>query len=86
MKNPIPQAVYTMVDEYTAQYDAGMPEDELTEEERESLARYFYQLVNILMRGGSIDGTKQNQLARESGVEDWRVEGIGEFLNNWGRD
>ncbi|KAG6326594.1 hypothetical protein ID866_12495 [Astraeus odoratus] len=75
-----------MVDEYTAQYDAGMPEDELTEEERESLAHYFFQLVNILMRGGSIDGTKQNQLARESGVEDWRVEGIGEFLNNWGRD
>ncbi|HDS4345647.1 TPA: DUF2543 family protein [Enterobacter hormaechei subsp. steigerwaltii] len=83
---PIPKSIYLMVDDYTAQYDAGMPEDQLTEAERESLAGYFFQLVTRLMRGDAIDAATQDRLARESGVEDWRIEGIGDFLNNWGRD
>lgn len=83
---PIPQSVYLMVDEYAAQYDAGMPEDHLTEAERESLAGYFFQLVRILLRGDSIDADTQARLASENSVEDWRIEGIGDFLNNWGRD
>lgn len=86
MKNPIPQTIYRMVDDYAAQFDAGMPEDALTDEEREQLARYFSQLVSILMRGDAIDANTQHRLARESGVEDWRIASIGEFLNNWGRD
>lgn len=82
----IPQTVYRMVDQYAAQYDAGMPEDGLTADERESLAGYFFQLVRILLRGDSIDADTQARLASENSVEDWRIEGIGDFLNNWGRD
>lgn len=80
------QAVYQMVDEYAAQYDAGLPEDKLSAAERESLAGYFQELVDMLMRDEPVSVAEQEQLAAVHGVESWRVADIRDFLQAWGDD
>lgn len=77
----VQQAIYSMVDQYTAQYG-----DEVPADERETLAKYFQDIVNRLMRSESVDAETQQQIAAVYGVEDWRIPDISDFLSQWGRD
>jgi len=81
MSNEIPLKYYDIVDEYST--ESAKP---VSESERDSLAHYFQLLVTRLMNNEEISEESQQQMAREAGINEQRIDDIAEFLNQWGNE
>ena len=81
MNNQIPLKYYDIVDEYST--EAATP---VNDPERDSLAQYFQLLISRLMNNEEISEEAQQEMARESGINEQRIDDIAEFLNQWGNE
>lgn len=81
MSNEIPLKFYDIVDEYAT--ETAKP---VNESERDSLAHYFQLLVTRLMNNEEISEDAQQDMAREAGIDEKRIDDIAEFLNQWGNE
>jgi len=58
----------------------------VSEAERTPLAHYFQLLNTRLMNNEEISEESQQDMAREAGIDDQRIDEIAEFLNRWGNE
>lgn len=79
MNNDIPLKYYDIADEYAT--EAAKP---VSDTERDALAHYFQQLITRLMNNEEISEEAQQEMAREAGIEEQRIDEIANFLNEWG--
>ena len=79
MNNDIPLKYYDIADEYAT--EAAKP---VNDAERDALAHYFQQLITRLMNNEEISEEAQQEMAREAGIEEQRIDEIANFLNEWG--
>lgn len=81
MTNEIPLKYYDVADEYAT--ESAKPVDEA---ERTPLAHYFQLLITRLMNNEEISEESQQDMAREAGIDEQRIDEIAEFLNRWGNE
>lgn len=81
MNNEVPLKYYDIADEYAT--ETAKP---VSESEREPLARYFELLLTRLMNNEEIDEDAQNEMAKEAGIAEERIDEIATFLNQWGNE
>ncbi|KKB03921.1 YmjA family protein [Pantoea anthophila] len=81
MTNEIPLKYYDVADEYAT--ESAKPVDEA---ERTPLAHYFQLLITRLMNNEEISEAAQQEMAREAGIDEQRIDDIAEFLNRWGNE
>ncbi|KAA5975242.1 MULTISPECIES: YmjA family protein [unclassified Pantoea] len=81
MTNEIPLKYYDVADEYAT--ESAKPVDEV---ERTPLAHYFQLLITRLMNNEEISEASQQEMAREAGIDEQRIDDIAEFLNRWGNE
>ncbi|WP_336791651.1 YmjA family protein [Pantoea anthophila] len=81
MTNEIPLKYYDIADEYAT--ESAKPVDEA---ERTPLAHYFQLLITRLMNNEEISEASQQEMAREAGIDEQRIDDIAEFLNRWGNE
>ncbi|EIB97873.1 YmjA family protein [Pantoea anthophila] len=81
MTNEIPLKYYDVADEYAT--ESAKPVDEA---ERTPLAHYFQLLITRLMNNEEISEASQQEMAREAGIDEQRIDDIAEFLNRWGNE
>jgi len=81
MSNDVPIKYYDIVDEYTT--EAATP---VSEAERDPLALYFQLLITRLMNNEEISEEAQQEMAREAGLKESRIDEIANFLNEWGNE
>lgn len=81
MSNEIPLKYYDIVDEYST--ESAKP---VNESERDALAHYFQLLITRLMNNEEISEDSQQEMAREAGINEQRIDDIAEFLNQWGNE
>jgi len=81
MTNEIPLKYYDVADEYAT--ESAKPVDEA---ERTPLAHYFQLLITRLMNNEEISEASQQEMAREAGSDEQRIDDIAEFLNRWGNE
>lgn len=81
MTNEIPLKYYDVADEYAT--ESAKPVDEA---ERTPLAHYFQLLITRLMNNEAISEASQQEMAREAGIDEQRIDDIAEFLNRWGNE
>ncbi|WP_315312995.1 YmjA family protein [Pantoea vagans] len=81
MTNEIPLKYYDVADEYAT--ESAKPVDEA---ERTPLAHYFQLLITRLMNNEEISEESQQDMAREAGIDEQRIDDIAEFLNRWGNE
>lgn len=81
MSNEIPLKYYDIVDEYST--ESAKP---VSESERDALAHYFQLLMTRLMNNEEISEDSQQEMAREAGISEQRIDDIAEFLNQWGNE
>ena len=81
MTNEIPLKYYDVADEYAT--ESAKPVDET---ERTPLAHYFQLLITRLMNNEEISEESQQDMAREAGIDEQRIDDIAEFLNRWGNE
>lgn len=81
MTNEIPLKYYDVADEYAT--ESAKPVDET---ERTPLAYYFQLLITRLMNNEEISEESQQDMAREAGIDEQRIDDIAEFLNRWGNE
>lgn len=81
MNNEISLKYYDVADEYAT--ESAKP---VTEAERTPLAHYFQLLITRLMNNEEISEESQQDMAREAGIDEQRIDEIAEFLNRWGND
>ncbi|WP_337020805.1 YmjA family protein [Pantoea anthophila] len=81
MTNEIPLKYYDVADEYAT--ESAKPVDEA---ERTPLAHYFQLLITRLMNNEEISEASQEEMAREAGIDEQRIDDIAEFLNRWGNE
>ena len=79
MSNEVPLKYYDIADEYAT--ESAKPVDE---SERDALALYFQLLITRLMNNEEISEEAQQEMAREAGIEEQRIDEIANFLNEWG--
>ena len=79
MNNDIALKYYDIADEYAT--EAAKP---VSDTERDALAHYFQQLITRLMNNEEISEEAQQEMAREAGIEEQRIDEIANFLNEWG--
>ncbi|KEY44275.1 hypothetical protein FB99_27270 [Pantoea agglomerans] len=58
----------------------------MSEAERTPLAHYFQLLITRLMNNEEISEESQQDMAREAGIDEQRIDEIAEFLNRWGNE
>ncbi|EOC1289617.1 YmjA family protein [Cronobacter muytjensii] len=81
MSTEIPIKFYDIADEYAT--EAEKPVDDA---ERDRLAHYFQLLITRLMNNEEISEEAQQEMAREAGIDDTRIDEIADFLNQWGNE
>lgn len=54
--------------------------------ERDCLAHYFQLLITRLMNNEEISEEAQQEMAREAGIAEQRIDDIANFLNQWGNE
>ncbi|MEB6224908.1 YmjA family protein [Pantoea anthophila] len=81
MTKEIPLKYYDVADEYAT--ESAKPVDEA---ERTPLAHYFQLLITRLMNNEEISEASQQEMAREAGIDEQRIDDIAEFLNRWGNE
>lgn len=81
MNNEIPLKFYDITDEYATE-----SEKPVSESERDALARYFQLLITRLMNNEEISEDAQEEMAREAGIDEHRIDEIATFLNQWGNE
>ncbi|MEM6159597.1 YmjA family protein [Erwinia sp. P6884] len=81
MNNEVPLKYFDIVDEYTT--ESAQP---VSESEREPLARYFQLLITSLTNNEEISEEAQQEMAREAGINEQRIDEIATFLNQWGNE
>lgn len=81
MTNEIPLKYYDVADEYAT--ESAKPVDKA---ERTPLAHYFQLLITRLMNNEEISEASQQEMAREAGIDEQRIDDIAEFLNRWGNE
>lgn len=79
--NEVPLKYYDIVDEYET--EAAEP---VTGQERDALARYFQLLLTRLTNNEEIDEEAQQEMARQAGIKEQRIDDIATFLNRWGNE
>ncbi|MBV8872196.1 MULTISPECIES: YmjA family protein [unclassified Phytobacter] len=81
MNNEIPLKFYDIVDEYSTE-----SEKPVSEQERDPLAHYFQLLITRLMNNEEISEEAQQEMAREAGISEKRIDDVANFLNQWGNE
>jgi hypothetical protein len=81
MNNEIPLKFYDIVDEYSTECA-----EPVSESERDLLAHYFQLLITRLMNNEEISEEAQQEMAREAGINEKRIDDIANFLNQWGNE
>ncbi|MGG8169427.1 YmjA family protein [Klebsiella aerogenes] len=81
MNNEIPLKYYDIVDEYSTECAEAVKDSE-----RDSLAHYFQLLITRLMNNEEISEEAQQEMAREAGIAEQRIDDIANFLNQWGNE
>lgn len=81
MNNEIPLKFYDIVDEYSSE-----SEKPVSEQERDPLAHYFQLLITRLMNNEEISEEAQQEMAREAGISEKRIDDVANFLNQWGNE
>lgn len=81
MNNEIPLKFYDIVDEYSTECA-----EPVGESERDLLAHYFQLLITRLMNNEEISEEAQQEMAREAGINEKRIDDIANFLNQWGNE
>ncbi|MBN3080371.1 MULTISPECIES: YmjA family protein [Pectobacterium] len=81
MNNEIPLKFYDITDEYSTESDKPV-----SESERDALARYFQLLITRLMNNEEISEEAQKEMASEAGIDEFRIDEIATFLNQWGNE
>ncbi|KNC08570.1 hypothetical protein AC791_07570 [Klebsiella sp. RIT-PI-d] len=81
MNNEIPLKYYDIADEYATEC-----EKPVSEAERDPLAHYFQLLITRLMNNEEISEESQQEMAREAGINESRIDEIANFLNQWGNE
>ncbi|MFJ5387542.1 YmjA family protein [Pectobacterium sp. CHL-2024] len=81
MNNGIPLKFYDITDEYATE-----SEKPVGESERDALAHYFELLITRLMNNEEISEEAQKEMASEAGIDEFRIDEIATFLNQWGNE
>lgn len=81
MNNEIHFKYYDMVEEYAM--ESAKP---VAETEEDALALYFQLLLTRLMNNEEISENAQQEMAKEAGIDNKRIDDIAEFLNRWGNE
>ncbi|MGY5956398.1 YmjA family protein [Kosakonia sp. BK9b] len=81
MSQQVPLKFYDIVDEYST--ESATP---VNESERDALAYYFQLLLTRLMNNEEISEASQQEMAREAGIQEPRIDDIANFLNQWGNE
>ena len=81
MNNQIPLKYYDIAEEYAEE-----SEQDVSEEELDSLAHYFHLLLTRLMNNEEISEESQQEMARVAGIQEKRIDDIANFLNQWGNE
>jgi Mn-dependent DtxR family transcriptional regulator len=81
MNNEIPLKYYDIAEEYAEE-----SEHDVSETELDSLAHYFQLLLTRLMNNEEISEESQQEMAREAGIQEQRIDEIANFLNQWGNE
>ena len=58
----------------------------MSDSERDALAHYFQLLLTRLMNNEEISEEAQQEMAREAGIAEQRIDEIANFLNEWGNE
>ena len=81
MNNDVSLKYYDIVDEYATETEKAVAENE-----RDALAHYFQLLITRLNDNEEISEQAQQEMAREAGIAEERIDDIADFLNRWGND
>ena len=81
MNNQIPLKYYDIAEEYAEE-----SEQDVSEEELDSLAHYFHLLLTRLMNNEEISEESQQEMARVAGIQEKRIDEIANCLNQWGNE
>lgn len=81
MNQEISLKYYDIVDEYATECA-----EPVKASEREGLAHYFQLLITRLMNNEEISEHAQEEMAREAGIDEKRIDEIANFLNQWGNE
>lgn len=81
MNHDIPLKFYDIADEYST--ESATP---VSESERDAVAHYFQLLLTRLSNNEEISEEAQQEIAREAGLKESRIDEIANFLNEWGNE
>ncbi|AZI87081.1 MULTISPECIES: DUF2543 family protein [Kosakonia] len=81
MNQDIPLKFYDIADEYST--ESATP---VSESERDAVAHYFQLLLTRLSNNEEISEEAQQEMAREAGLKESRIDEIANFLNEWGNE
>jgi hypothetical protein len=81
MNNEIALKYYDIADDYVA--ESAKP---VTEPQRDALAHYFQLLLTRLSDNQEISEDTQKEMAREAGIDAQQIDGIANYLNEWGNE
>ncbi|MDF2625713.1 MULTISPECIES: DUF2543 family protein [Kosakonia] len=81
MNHEIPLKFYDIADEYST--ESATP---VSESERDAVAHYFQLLLTRLSNNEEISEEAQQEMAREAGLKESRIDEIANFLNEWGNE
>ncbi|AST69879.1 hypothetical protein BFG07_15110 [Kosakonia cowanii] len=81
MNHDIPLKFYDIADEYST--ESATP---VSESERDAVAHYFQLLLTRLSNNEEISEEAQQEMAREAGLKESRIDEIANFLNAWGNE
>ena len=81
MNHDIPLKFYDIADEYST--ESATP---VSESERDAVAYYFQLLLTRLSNNEEISEEAQQEMAREAGLKESRIDEIANFLNEWGNE
>lgn len=81
MNHDIPLKFYDIADEYST--ESATP---VSESERDAVAHYFQLLLTRLSNNEEISEEAQQEMAREAGLKQSRIDEIANFLNEWGNE
>lgn len=81
MNHDIPLKFYDIADEYST--ESATP---VSESERDAVAHYFQLLLTRLANNEEISEEAQQEMAREAGLKESRIDEIANFLNEWGNE
>lgn len=81
MNHDIPLKFYDIADEYST--ESATP---VSESERDAVAHYFQLLLTRLSNNEEISEEAQQEMARQAGLKESRIDEIANFLNEWGNE